>query len=153
MTTRKKVKPTLAQVRGKYFFDIAALATSAEVGPIVIYHALTRQPIIKSNAEKILQALTELYQSQGQIFTLENVDIVLTEEALVLWIIRATHQQSTEQGTLVDEYYFVYARNQEHAETLSRNWLEQFSPLVGSSFTARPEGLQIGHIQVPGYLN
>ncbi|GCE04714.1 hypothetical protein KDAU_20430 [Dictyobacter aurantiacus] len=145
MEERRK-KPTLEQLRTIHYFDIPTIATLAELGTRTVYHALLRKPIYQRDAEKIVAALA---QHVGLELTLEHVDIVVWEEYQVLWIIRASANTHEE---LTDAYNFVYARNQEHARDLARKWLEQLAHLPHHYYTPCPEGLHIGCISIPGYI-
>ncbi|GHO82387.1 hypothetical protein [Dictyobacter formicarum] len=147
MEERKK-KPTLEQIRTFHFFDIPTLATLAGLETRTVYHALLRQPVFQRDAEKIVAALA---QHIGLELSLENVDIVVWEEYQVLWVIRASSDAHGEENP-TDAYHFVYARNQQHARDLARKWLEQVSHLSYRSYTACPNGFQIGCIFIPGYI-
>lgn len=106
------------------------------------------RPVSKSDAEKIIKALS---QHIGLELSLDQLDIVIWEESLVLWLIRASadaHQG--EHQEIADEYHFVYAQDQEQAARLAHEWLEQLSHLPYHHFTACPYGFKIGDIYVPG---
>ncbi len=84
--------------------------------------------------------------------TLEQIDIVVWEEFLLLWSIRASvYEQPPAAKETEDRYHFVYAQDQQHAAKLSQEWLKQYPQLQYWYFTACPEGLIIGDISVPGH--
>ncbi|GER89673.1 hypothetical protein KDW_38350 [Dictyobacter vulcani] len=111
-----------------------------------MYHALLRQPIYRSEAVTIVATLAQYI---GLELSLEYIDIVVWEEYLILWIIRAS---SNTHEHISDSYHFVYARNQQHARDLSRKWLEHLPHLPHHSYTACPDGFMIGNIFIPGYI-
>jgi hypothetical protein len=148
MIARSK-KPTLEQVRTLFPFDVPTLASTAGVVTDTVYSALQHFPISKLDAEKIILALS---QQTGLHLTLEQIDIVVWEEFLLLWSIRASvYEQPPATKETEDRYHFVYAQDQQHAAILSQEWLKQYPQLRHQSFVACPEGLIIGDISVPGY--
>jgi len=147
MYERRK-KPTLEQMRTLYHFDMSALATTARVDIRVVYSAMLLHPVSKSDAEKIIRALS---QHIGLELSFDQLDIVIWEESLVLWLIRASADANQqEHHEIADEYHFVYARDQKQAAILAHEWLEQFPHLPHHHFTACPYGFKIGDIYVPG---
>jgi len=52
---------------------------------------------------------------------------------------------------LEERYHLLYARDEAQAERLARGWLEGLPHLPVRSFTAWPEGFQVGEVVVPGY--
>jgi hypothetical protein len=145
----EKKKQTLAQIRMQYHFDIPKLAQLAGISSVIVYHALVQQPIYTKSAEKILEALS---LSTGLQFSFEEVDIVTWEEFLYLWIIRASAEERQDrEAHLMDEYHFVYARNQKHATILASRWLDKRPHLPLHFFTPCPEGLTIGNMVIPGH--
>jgi hypothetical protein len=148
MIARSK-KPTLEQVRTLFPFDVPTLASKAGVLTDTVYYALQHSPILEQDAEKIIIALS---QQTGLHLTLEQVDIVVLEEFLLLWSIRASSYEHPPTNKVTeDHYHFVYAQDQQHAATLSQEWLKQYPTLPYHSFTACPEGFTIGDISVPGH--
>lgn len=147
MIARSK-KPTLEQVRTLFPFDVPTLASKAGIVTDTLYYALQQYPILKQDAEKIIVALS---QHTGLHLSLEHVDIVVWEEFLVLWLIRASvYEQRHVSEETEDHYHFVYAQDQQLATTLAHEWLKQHSHLPYHYFTACPEGFIIGDISVPG---
>lgn len=147
-------RTTLEQLRMHHSFDIPTLAQHAGVGTVIVYHALLRKPIHKEHAEQILTALSHDMRQQ---LSLDQVDIVTWDDYQFLWIIRAsragTHKESEpEQAHLLDEYTFVYARDQRHASRLARHWLDQRPDLTQHFFTPCPEEFTVGDITIPGHL-
>src|ERR1700681_890431 len=109
MIARSK-KPTLEQVRTLFPFDVPTLAANAGVVTDTVYSALQHVPISKLDAEKIMVALS---QQTGLHLTLEQVDIVVWEEFLLLWSIRASvYEQPSATKETEDRYHFVYAQDQ-----------------------------------------
>jgi hypothetical protein len=147
MIVRSK-KPTLAHVRTLFPFDVPLLASQAGVATDTLYYALQQRPILKQDAEKILVALS---QHTGLHLSFDRLDIVIWEEFLLLWLIRASvsEQPYTNKET-EDHYHFVYAQDQQHAATVSQEWLKQYPQLRHHSFVACPEGFTIGALFVPG---
>ena len=148
MHERKK-KPTIEQIRTLFPFDVPDLARSAGVETSLVYQALLLRPVHRQDAEKILLALSH---HTKLTLTLENTDIVLWEEYLTLWLLRAsaTSEQQREEGRGPDAYHFVYARDPLEAEFRAQTWLAQHPHLPYHSFTACPNGFQIGPLRVPG---
>src|SRR5690349_15112521 len=107
MYERRK-KPTLEQVRTLYYFDIPLLAMNALVPTDSVYHALLLHPISRSDAEKIVVALS---QHMNIPLSLDQLTIVTWEEYLVLWIVRASANGglNADGEVIADEYSFVYA--------------------------------------------
>ncbi len=71
----KKVTPL--QLREQYHLNIAALAHQAKVGPSTVYFMMVGKPISRQHAEQILATISTLV---GQTYTLENVQVALSEE-------------------------------------------------------------------------
>ena len=150
MRERNKM-PTLEQVRTLFPFDVPTLALQAGVPTDIFYYALLLRPISKKDAENILRAVS---QHIGLELSFHNVDIVTWEEFLVLWLIRASkNEPSNEREEIEDHFTFVYARDREHAAFLVRHWFEQVSDFPHHFFTACIDGLQVGSIAVPGHLH
>jgi hypothetical protein len=148
MIARSK-KPTLEQVRTLFPFDVPTLASNAGVVTDTVYYALQHSPILKQDAEKIITALS---QQTGLHLTLEQVEIVVMEEFLLLWLIRTScYEQLHAKMETEDHYHFVYAQDQQHAATLSQEWLKQYPNLPYHSFTACPEGFTIGDVSILGH--
>lgn len=150
MLQEPKKKLTLEQLRTLYPFDIAVLASLAEVEPKIVYFALLRQPIYREQAVNVLNALS---RHTGVPLTFAHIDLVLWEEYLCLWIIRATTTEQPEENNseTQDEYYFVYARDKEHATTLATPWFKQVHHLPFHTFTLCQHGLRIGQCIISGY--
>ncbi|GHO56216.1 hypothetical protein [Ktedonobacter robiniae] len=110
MHDRKK-KPTLEQIRTLFPFDVPDLARATRVETSIVYQALLQRPIHRQDTEKILQAFSN---HTRLTLTLENIDMVLWEEYLALWLLRASasmqQQEGWEEGGN-DAYHFVYARD------------------------------------------
>ena len=150
MLRERRKKLTLEQLRTLYPFDIATLASLAGVESKIVYFALLMQPIYRDQAMKVLNALS---RHIGIPLTFGHIDIVLWEEYLRLWVIRAsTMDQPTENNSETqDAYYFVYARDKEHATKLSSPWFQQVQHLPFHTFTACPDSLRIGECIISGY--
>jgi hypothetical protein len=147
MVERRK-KPTLEQMRTLYPFDVPTLARQAGVETDTLYYALLERPILRHDAEKIIKALS---QHAGLHLSFDHVDIIVWEEFLMLWLIRACTNEHALAGEETEEkYHFVYAQDQQHAATLAAEWLKQHPQLTHHSFTACPEGFKIGDTTVPG---
>jgi hypothetical protein len=148
MNERRK-KPTLEQVRTLFPFDVPTLASKAEVKVDTLYYALLQRPILKKDAQKIIDALS---QYTGLSLSLAHLDIIVWEEFLTLWLIRAsTHERPAANRETEDQYHFVYAQDQQHAAALAQKWLKQYPHLPHHTFTACPEGFIIDDISVPGH--
>ena len=149
MMPERRKKITIEQLRTLFPFDVPKLAQEAGVANDTLYLALQLYPIGKQDAEKIITALA---QHTGLPLSFDHLDIVVWEEFLMLWIVRASNNEpQNEGGETEDAYTFVYARSQKHAAILARSWLKQFPHLSHYSFTACPQGFQIGDITIPGH--
>jgi hypothetical protein len=149
MMCEKKKKLTIAQIRTLYHFETPTLAELAGVSTITVYHALQQKPIYTQDAEKILTALSHYI---GLQLSFEKIDMVTWEDYLFLWIIRASAEEQQDQNAhLIDEYHFVYARDQKHATVLASHWLDQRPHLPHHYLTPCPEGLTIGSLPIPGH--
>ncbi|GHO96582.1 hypothetical protein KSF_066300 [Reticulibacter mediterranei] len=147
MIERRK-KPTLEQMRTLYPFDVPTLARQAGVETDTLYYALLERPILRNDAEKIIMALS---QHTGLRLSFDHIDIIVWEEFLMLWLVRAYADEPAPTGEATEEkYHFVYAQDQQHAATLAGEWLKQHPQLPHHSFTACPEGFRIGDMFVPG---
>ncbi|BCL82180.1 hypothetical protein ccbrp13_46450 [Ktedonobacteria bacterium brp13] len=149
MCERNK-KLTLEQIRTLYHFDIPTLAAQAGVSTRTVYHTLLQKPAYKVDADKILAALSQYI---GLQLSFDQVDIVTWEDYLFLWIVRASSEEpQVKESQLLDEFNFVYARDQKHATALAHAWLEHRPHLPHHYFTPCPEGLMIGDISIPGHV-
>ena len=93
-----------------------------------------------------------LSQQTGLRLSLELLDIVVWEEFLQLWSIRASmYEQPPARKETEDHYHFVYAQDQQHAAMLAKEWLKQCSHLPYHYFTACPEGFTIGDASILGH--
>ncbi|GHO65555.1 hypothetical protein KSC_044470 [Ktedonobacter sp. SOSP1-52] len=146
MHERKK-KPTLEQIRTLFPFDVPDLARTARVETSAVYQALLKRPIHRQNAENILQALST---HTNLTLTMENVDIMLWEEYLTLWLLRVTSAEEQREERSSDMYHFVYARDELEAKFRAQAWLAQHPHLPHHTFTPCPNGFQIGPVRVPG---
>ena len=147
MIRERNKKPTLEQVRTLFPFDVPTLAVQAGVATNTLYSALLLHPISQQDAERILRAVS---QHCGLALSLDNVDIVTWKEFLFLWLIRASADEHTLEGTK-DRYTFVYAKDQDHAASLAQQWFEQLPAFPHHVITICEDGFQIGDIEVPGY--
>ena len=149
MHERRK-KLTLEQLRTLYPFDIATLASQAGVESKIVYFALLMQPIYRDQAVLVLNALS---QHTGRPLTFAHVDIVLWEEYLRLWIVRAStiEQPKENNSETQDAFCLVYARDKEHALTISSPWFQQVDHLPFHTFTSCQQGLRIGNDVIAGY--
>ncbi|GHO79384.1 hypothetical protein KSD_71550 [Ktedonobacter sp. SOSP1-85] len=146
----RKTKPTLEQIRTLFPFDVSDLARAARVETSIVYQALLQRPIHRQDTEKIIQALSN---HTRLTLILENVDIVLWEEYLTLWLLRTSasaQQQEGWEGGGTDAYHFVYARDELEAQFRAQTWLAQHPHLSNHTFTPCPNGFQIGPLRVPG---
>ncbi|GHO56084.1 hypothetical protein [Ktedonobacter robiniae] len=146
MHDRKK-KPTLEQIRTLFPFDVPDLARTARVETGIVYQALLMRPIHRQDAEQILLALST---HTNLTLTLENVGIVLWEEYLTLWLLRASAQSEESEEEHTDAYHFVYARDKLEAQFRAQIWLAQHLHLPTHTFTPCPNGFEIGPLRVPG---
>ncbi|EFH81732.1 hypothetical protein [Ktedonobacter racemifer] len=149
MHERKK-KPTLEQIRTLFPFDVPDLARAAGVETGIVYQALLLRPIHSRDAEKILHGLSNRTKLT---LTLENIDIVLWEEYLTLWLLRASASAQQQEGGEregTNAYHFVYARDELEAQFRAQTWLAQHPHLPHHTFTPCPNGFQIGPLRVPG---
>ncbi len=148
MYERRK-KPTLEQIRTLYHFDVPSLAMNAGVPTDSVYHALFLRPISRSDAEKIAAALGK---HMNILLSLDQLAIVTWEDYLLLWIVRASANGSVGEykEAIADEYYFVYAHDENHAVTLASEWLREHPHTPYHYFTAYPQGFQVGTMSIPG---
>jgi hypothetical protein len=147
MIERRK-KPTLEQMRTLYPFDVPTLARQAGVETDTLYYALLERPILRNDAEKIITALS---QHTGLHLSFDLVDIIVWEEFLMLWVVRASAYEHTSASEETEEkYHFVYAQDQSHAAALARDWFKRHPQLPHHYFIACPEGFRIGDMFVPG---
>ncbi len=70
----KKTKRSLRAIREQTFFDGETLANNAEVTLLVVYKMLVGDPVLRWQAEKVLQSLSEM---TGGSYSLDTVEIVL----------------------------------------------------------------------------
>jgi len=139
MDQERKIK--LEQLRGTIHIDIPATAVVAGVSPSIVYQMITRYPVKREEAERVLRALS----THERLLSLETVDIVLWEDFLVLHCARATDDVHLENDVL----HFVYARDAEDARRQLYTWIERIHrPHV--YFTPIPDGLIIGAVKIPG---
>ncbi|WP_075164512.1 hypothetical protein [Ktedonobacter racemifer] len=146
----RKTKPTLEQIRTLFPFDVPDLARTAGVETSIVYQALLQRPIHCQDAEKILRALSN---HTKLTLTLENIDMVLWDEYLTLWLLRAsasTQQQEGWERESTYTYHFVYARDELEAQFRAQTWLAQRPHLPNHTFTPCPNGFQIGPVRIPG---
>ncbi|EFH88868.1 hypothetical protein [Ktedonobacter racemifer] len=149
MHERKK-KPTLEQIRTLFPFDVPDLARAAGVETSIVYQALLLRPVHRQDAEKILHGLSNCTKLT---LTLENIDMMLWEEYLTLWLLRASASEQQQEGGEregTDAYHFVYARDELEAQFRTQTWLAQHPHLPNHTFTSCPNGFQIGPLRVPG---
>lgn len=149
MHERKK-KPTLEQIRTLFPFDVPDLARAAGVETGIVYQALLQRPIHRKDAENILHALSN---HTKLTLPLESIDMVLWEEYLTLWLLRASaleQQQKGQEAGGADAYHFVYARDELEAQFRAQIWLAQHPHLPNHTFTPCPNGFEIGPLRIPG---
>jgi len=144
----RRNKLTLEQIRTLFPFDVPAQAGRAGVSSETLYSALQMYPISKKDAENITSALSE---HTGLALSSEQLEMVTWEDFLLLWVVRASSSAPGSSGSGEVRYHLLYARDQDHAALLAREWLGQLPHLPVCSFTACPEGFQIGEISLPGH--
>ncbi len=71
-------QPFFRELRDRHHFDVAELARKAGTHEITVVAMLRGMPVYRAQAEKVLQALSEM---TGRQHTLENVRMKLIEEA------------------------------------------------------------------------
>ena len=69
-------KTTLAEIKAKYSFGNAILASIAEVNSVVIDWMLEGKPIARWQAEEVLEVLSMITEEN---YSLDTVDVVLAE--------------------------------------------------------------------------
>ena len=69
-------KTTLAEIKAKYSFRNAILASIAEVNSVVIDWMLEGKPIARWQAEEVLEVLSMITEEN---YSLDTVDVVLAE--------------------------------------------------------------------------
>jgi hypothetical protein len=75
--TYVSTKPTLADLRNQYYFDLSALAEQAGVALSAIRCMLNGQPVRRYQAELVLAALADEF---GADYALETVEVILFPE-------------------------------------------------------------------------
>ncbi|GCE09248.1 hypothetical protein [Dictyobacter aurantiacus] len=136
-------KIRLETLRGTMHIDIPGTAAAAGVPPRVVYFMLIGQPVSKEHANKVLEVLS----TPRRRLTLENVDIVLWDDFLLLYCIRATDGVHFEH----DQFTCVYAKNEAYARMLTAAWFDHVREALPQVYcTPIPYGLMIGDMHIVG---
>ncbi|WP_126550083.1 hypothetical protein [Dictyobacter kobayashii] len=61
----------------KYEFSLPEMASRAQTTEAIVYHALIKRPIPRTDAKRILDAFSEM---TGETYTLENVDLPIYDD-------------------------------------------------------------------------
>jgi hypothetical protein len=107
--------------------------------------------IVLRSSKKQEIMLNALSQHTGLHLSFDHIDIIVWEEFLMLWLVRASVYEHTSASEETEEkYHFVYTQDQPHAAALASDWFKRHPQLPHHYFIACPEGFRIGDMFVPG---